>query len=65
MALMKNFKFTERWRMMLRGEVFNLLNHPNYFNPNTTLDNTSPQTFGIYTYARDPRQLQLALKIMF
>jgi hypothetical protein len=65
MALMKNIKFTERWRMMIRGEVFNLTNHPNYFNPDTTLDNTTPGTFGLYTYARDPRQLQLALKIMF
>jgi hypothetical protein len=65
MALMKNFKFTERWSMMLRGEVFNLSNHPNYFNPDTTLDNTNEETFGLYTYARDPRQFQLALKVLF
>jgi hypothetical protein len=65
MALMKNFKITERWKATLRGEAFNIVNHANYFNPDTTFDNTNANTFGTYTYARDPRQLQLALKLTF
>jgi hypothetical protein len=65
MALMKNIKLAERWKAVFRFEAFNVANHANYFNPDTTLDNTNTQTFGTYTYARDPRQLQAAVKISF
>ena len=65
MALMKNFKLTERWALMIRFECFDLFNHANYFNPDTTYEGTTEQTFGLYTYARDPRQLQGAVKITF
>jgi hypothetical protein len=65
MGLMKNFKFTERWSMMFRGEVFNLTNHPNYYNLNATLNSANPANFGTYNYARDPRQFQAAVKVQF
>jgi hypothetical protein len=30
---MKNFPFGERVKMQLRGDLFNILNHPNFNNP--------------------------------
>jgi len=50
---------------MIRAEAFDLLNHPNYFNPDTTYEGTTQSTFGVYTYARNPRQLQGAVKVTF
>jgi hypothetical protein len=32
-SLAKNFHFGERYRLQLRGEFFNILNHPNFANP--------------------------------
>jgi hypothetical protein len=61
-SLFKDFAFKERARVQLRGESFNLFNHPNLGPPNTTV--TSPN-FGRITTALDPRILQLALKVIF
>jgi len=65
MALIKNFKLTERWNLMFRAEAFNLLNHANYFGPNSAWASANPTDFDTYQFARDPRQLQFALKLMF
>jgi hypothetical protein len=32
-SLAKNFRFGEHYRLQLRGEFFNILNHPNFANP--------------------------------
>lgn len=65
MALMKNFKLSERWNLMFRTEAFNLLNHSNLFQPLTEWSSANADTFDTYQFARNPRQLQFALKLMF
>ena len=36
-ALRREFRFSERLRLQLRGELFNLFNHPNFAPPSTSL----------------------------
>ena len=64
-ALMKSFPVWRESNLLFRIEAFNLLNHPNYFPPNSTYSPTAQATFGIPTNARDPRILQAAVKINF
>ena len=61
-SLIKNTALTERVNLQLRGEVFNLFNHPNFNLPDNFLG--SP-TFGQITSARDPRHIQLGVKLLF
>lgn len=65
MALMKNFKITERYQFQFRSEAFNLLNHPTYYSPNVAWENCTPANFDTYTAARPPRILQFSGKIIF
>jgi hypothetical protein len=64
-ALMKNFTLTERINLMFRAEAFNIINHPNYYGPLNAWDSANAQNFDTYQFARDPRQLQFALKLTF
>jgi hypothetical protein len=67
-ALLKNFAFTERFRMEFRAEAFNLWNHTQFEgNANTGGISTSfaASDFGQVKNAYDGRQLQLALKLIF
>jgi hypothetical protein len=61
-SLAKNFAVTERVRIQLRGEAFNLLNKTNLGAPNS---NFSSGAFGTVTSAYDARQLQVGLKLSF
>ncbi len=61
-SLVKNAALTERLRLQLRAEVFNLFNHPNFNLPDNFLG--SP-TFGRITSARDPRHIQFGAKLLF
>ena len=59
-ALVKPFAFGERFRLLFRSEFFNLFNTPQFMPPGNTI---STATFGKITAARDPRILQLSLKL--
>jgi outer membrane receptor protein involved in Fe transport len=61
-GLFKNIPLGKGVKLQLRWEVFNLLNRPNLFNPNSSLG--SP-TFGKSTRAFSAREMQFALKVMF
>ena len=71
-SLTKTTRITERLRNEFRLEVFDLFNHPNFGNPNTTASTSSGTTFGVISSTRIPtgdaggsRQLQFALKFIF
>jgi hypothetical protein len=61
-SLVKNTALSERFKLQLRAEVFNLFNHPNFNLPDNFLG--SP-TFGRITSARDPRHIQFGIKLLF
>jgi hypothetical protein len=64
-ALMKLFPIAgERTKLMVRAEAFNILNHPNLAPPLSNYNSTA-DTFGTITVARDPRILQFSLKLLF
>ncbi|HZD95960.1 MAG TPA: hypothetical protein VE133_16990, partial [Candidatus Sulfotelmatobacter sp.] len=63
-GLSRQFKTREGQKLMLRGEVFNLLNHPNFANP--VASNPTSKQFGqIITTLGSPRVFQLAAKYIF
>jgi hypothetical protein len=77
-TLDKDFRFTERFNLQLRLDVFNLFNHPNFGSPNNglTADHLDangvpiPGTgnFGTITTLNpgvSMRQLQLSVKLIF
>ena len=70
-SLTKDFKvskISERFNVQFRAEAFNILNHPSFQNPNTSIfagTALNPSAGKITATNSSPRQLQLALKIMF
>lgn len=74
LSLFKDFKFTERVKLQYRAEFFNLFNHLQWFGINTGISATNPNsavtaatrgTSGQLTSTRDPRNIQMALKLSF
>ena len=64
LSIVRTFRLNEKgWRVQLRGEFFNALNHTNFNFPTLVANTTS--TFGSISSAQDPRQIQVALKINF
>ncbi|HYM09888.1 MAG TPA: TonB-dependent receptor [Bryobacterales bacterium] len=61
-SIQKLFSIRENWKLQYRAEFFNGLNHTLLNNPSTTVTSAS---FGRITGARDPRILQMALKLRF
>jgi hypothetical protein len=74
--LLKNTRLTERVTLQLRGELFNIVNHPNFALPNWFVTPGQAPT-GLITQTPDqaqtnpglggggPRVVQLAAKITF
>jgi hypothetical protein len=62
LGLIKNTNITEQVRLQFRAEFFNVFNNVNFNNPGSTVGTPG---FGKITAARDPRILQLMLKLAF
>jgi hypothetical protein len=60
LGLIKNTSIAEQVRLQFRAEFFNLFNNVNFNNPGATVGTPG---FGRITGARDPRILQLMLKL--
>jgi hypothetical protein len=61
-GLIKGIPIRERLRGEFRFEAFNFINHANFGTPVNSLANAN---FGRIQSAAAPRNLQLALKLMF
>lgn len=65
-ALAKNTRFTERYTLETRWEVFNALNEPTFANPSSTLPAAGFGTMGTITSTiGGPRTMQVALRLKF
>jgi hypothetical protein len=62
-AILKTISLTESKHIDFRAEFFNIFNHTQFFNPDGNTSDGSQ--FGQVTQARDPRELQFALKFFF
>ena len=62
LSAVKGFSVTERINLQYRIELFNAFNHTALNNPDTTVSSGS---FGQIVSARDPRIIQMALRIRF
>jgi hypothetical protein len=73
-SLFKNFKIDERKNVQFRLETFNTLNHTEWFAVSTSVSASNPGqpvtqstrgTSGQVTSCRDPRNVQLSVKLYF
>ena len=59
-SLFRNFKFLEHYNAQFRAESFNLFNHPNFANPDATLEDSNFGKITSINGSSSPRELQLA-----
>jgi len=60
----KQIPLTESKYLQFRGEIFNIFNHTNFYNPDGHFSD-GPTQFGKITQAQNPRLVQFALKLFF
>jgi Carboxypeptidase regulatory-like domain/TonB dependent receptor len=65
MSLRKQFAITENQRLEFRAEFFNVLNHPNFAQPDNFIDDGPGSAAVITSTAAPMRQIQFALKYSF
>ncbi len=63
LSLLKETPFSERARLQFRAEFFNVFNHAQFLNPDGNISDGA--NFGTVVQTRDPRLVQLALKVLF
>ncbi len=63
LGIHKGFRLTETRQLQFRAEVFNLFNHTQFLSPDGNF--TNGDTFGAVRRARDPRLIQIALRLSF
>lgn len=61
-AMEKDFQLRETWRLQFRTEFFNAWNHAQFMNPDSTVGDAN---FGQVTSARDAREIQFGLKLLW
>lgn len=61
-SLRKVFKIREGWNLRFQADSFNLLNHPNFNNPDVTTSNSS---FGSITGSQPARNIQFGARLIF
>ena len=68
-GLTKNTSLTERLRLQFRGEMFNLLNRPNFATPSSSVFSGSGTRVGsagtITSTVSTSRQIQFGMKLLF
>jgi hypothetical protein len=64
MSFSKQTRFSERWQMEFRADVFNVWNHAQFYSVDGNISNLGG-TFGQPLHIRDPRLVQFALKFRF
>lgn len=67
-SIFKNTKITERFTTQFRAEFFNVLNHTNFAQGAPVTGMSTSRTSGLFGHilnARDPRNIQFALKLIF
>jgi hypothetical protein len=69
-SLFKNIRLDSEQRyLQFRGEFFNILNTPQFNNPNASIGSTAAGTIrnagSVLTFSRTQRQIQLALRLYF
>jgi hypothetical protein len=64
LAILKNFRWGERWKAQFRAEMFNFTNTPQFGRANTTVGSGA---FGTVTGTTNvgPRNIQLGLRVQF
>ncbi|MGH9486223.1 MAG: carboxypeptidase regulatory-like domain-containing protein [Terriglobales bacterium] len=62
LAVVKHTQINERMAVEIRGEAFNIFNDVEFNNPSTNIDSAN---FGMITSDKDPRIVQLALRLTF
>jgi hypothetical protein len=62
-SIFKEERIAERYRIQLRGEFFNVFNHPQFDLPNATIGSAAAGV--ISSTVGSPRDIQLSLRLMF